>query len=724
MRQLWTRSFGGNSRRHKIFRPGIESLETRLVPCVDDPLGHHDGAELHADEAHVDRLPPVEAGDTGGGSSPGAGAGAVTAFSVPTYSSRPGAAASLFLDFDGHFDAQWGSYSNITTPAYDTDGNPSALSSAELNNIYQIWQYVAEDYAPFNINVTTLEPGSFANGVALRVAIGGNGSWSGGTYGGISYIDSFTNSIVNTAYVFPANLGNGYPKYVGEASSHEAGHAFGLRHQSQWSGTTKLADYYGGPGDGTAPVMGNSYSATRGLWWYGTSTSSTTFQDDLAVLARGTNGFGYRADDHGNAAATATPLTVSGTGAVSGAGVIEQMTDVDTFSFSTAAGSLSLTVTVPAPYNNLDARLELRDAAGTVVAAADPDTSFSATITYAASAGTYSLTVASDGRSGGTTATNYGFNVGQYTLSGTVIATGASAPAAPTSLAASAVSGTQINLTWADNAGNEDGFKIERLDGGVWTQVATVGANVTSWQDTGRAAATTYTYRVRAYNAAGDSAYSNTAGATTPAVATAPAAPSALTGNSRTRPSARVNLSWADNATNETGFRVYRSSDGGATWAQVAQVGANATSYSDRTVSRGATYDYKVLAFNAAGDSPFSNTITVTVGGSAGPTGAAPFAPGGPGRADSFAPELVGAAWRPAGTLPGSPDRGDLRHNDDMTDENVSSASQPATSSVFAATAADLHEEVSGPRHREMTPPDGDEALLSWWDEGPGGRGF
>src|SRR5207249_2193257 len=78
---------------------------------------------------------------------------------------------------------------------------------------------------------------------------------------------------------------------------------------------------------------------------------------------------------------------------------------------------------------------------------------------------------------------------------------------------------SQIDLAWTDNATNEDGFRIERCAGAgcaVFTEIATVGANVTTYQNTGLAFNTSYTYRVRAYNGAGPSAYSNTATATTP----------------------------------------------------------------------------------------------------------------------------------------------------------------------------------------------------------------
>ena len=76
----------------------------------------------------------------------------------------------------------------------------------------------------------------------------------------------------------------------------------------------------------------------------------------------------------------------------------------------------------------------------------------------------------------------------------------------------------QLTLTWTDAANDEDGFKIERDAGptGTFVQIATVGASVTSYIDSGLASATTYCYRVRAFNFAGDSAYSNQACGTTP----------------------------------------------------------------------------------------------------------------------------------------------------------------------------------------------------------------
>lgn len=93
----------------------------------------------------------------------------------------------------------------------------------------------------------------------------------------------------------------------------------------------------------------------------------------------------------------------------------------------------------------------------------------------------------------------------------------ASLAAAPTSLTAKAVSRSQVDLGWIDKAGNEVGFYIERRASlsGAWSRIATVGANVIGFSNTGLNSNTTYYYRVQAYNAVGTSSYSNTASAKT-----------------------------------------------------------------------------------------------------------------------------------------------------------------------------------------------------------------
>src|SRR5207248_3334817 len=133
--------------------------------------------------------------------------------------------------------------------------------------------------------------------------------------------------------------------------------------------------------------------------------------------------------------------------------------------------------------------------------------------------------------------------------------------------------------------------------------------SATSYSDAGLAAATTYSYEVIATNAAGDSAPSNVAKATTQAATQPPAAPSNLTATAAS--SSQVNLTWADNSGNETGFKVERAAPGGS-FVQVALVGASVTAYSDTGLAAGTQYSYRVRATNAAGDSAYSNTASAT----------------------------------------------------------------------------------------------------------------
>lgn len=101
---------------------------------------------------------------------------------------------------------------------------------------------------------------------------------------------------------------------------------------------------------------------------------------------------------------------------------------------------------------------------------------------------------------------------------GTIVNDDQPPPATPTNLTATAVSSTQVNLTWTDNATNETGYYVERRTGtGNYSRIATLAANTTSYANTGLTAGTTYTYRVQAYNASAASGYSNEATAITPA---------------------------------------------------------------------------------------------------------------------------------------------------------------------------------------------------------------
>lgn len=173
-------------------------------------------------------------------------------------------------------------------------------------------------------------------------------------------------------------------------------------------------------------------------------------------------------------------------------------------------------------------------------------------------------------------------------------------PAAPSGLTANAPACDQIDLNWVDNSANETSFKIERGPDGInFSQIDTVGADVTAYSDTTVAESTTYWYRVRASNSAGDSGYSNVTNAAPPACpANPPAAPSNLNLKGKR---GKVELDWTDNSTDEDGFRIYRGLSAGSL-SLVATVGPNTTSYDDTGLANKTTYYYKVCSFNANGE--------------------------------------------------------------------------------------------------------------------------
>ena len=198
------------------------------------------------------------------------------------------------------------------------------------------------------------------------------------------------------------------------------------------------------------------------------------------------------------------------------------------------------------------------------------------------------------------------------TTSATASTTSASTPSAPSSLTDTATTSSAIGLTWTDNSSNELGFNVQRSTNAVnWTAVATTGANVSSFYDTGLSASTHYFHRVRGFNTVGYSNYSNLGSATT--TGTTPTAPSSLAASATT--SSAVGITWTDNSTNETAFAVERSTDL-SSWIQVASTSAHAatgtTSYYDSGLSANTAYYHRVRAYNSVGYSSYSNTSAAT----------------------------------------------------------------------------------------------------------------
>lgn len=270
--------------------------------------------------------------------------------------SNPGASKVIYLDFNGHTttgtgwnDASMGS--SFYSPAFDRDGNPGAFSSDELMRIQLAWQYVASDFAPFDVNVTTMEPpadwlvksGSADANYGVRAVMTSYGPLSA-TTSGIAEVGSFNFSVDSPVFIY-----NNTIQGMSRAISHEVGHSLGLSHD----GTTAGVEYYWGYGTGETawgPIMGGGLNNVL-TWDDGSYSGSNNGGsggnygqggDDLAVITRN-NGFGFRADQVGNNQASASPLAISG-GAVGQFGTIETRLDTDWYSFQlNASGDLDLT---------------------------------------------------------------------------------------------------------------------------------------------------------------------------------------------------------------------------------------------------------------------------------------------------------------------------------------------------------------------------------------------
>jgi fibronectin type 3 domain-containing protein len=177
--------------------------------------------------------------------------------------------------------------------------------------------------------------------------------------------------------------------------------------------------------------------------------------------------------------------------------------------------------------------------------------------------------------------------------------TATTVPAAPSNLTGTVVSGSEIDISWTNNANNATAVLIDRSTDGVhFTQIASVGPTVSSYHDTTLSPGNTYYYEVQATNAAGNSAFSNVFSAAT---LTAPPPPTNLTATNIT--TAEVDLSWTNVATNATGIRILKKL--GNNSAQVVATGLppTTTSYKITGLTPGSPYTFEVDALNSNGPS-------------------------------------------------------------------------------------------------------------------------
>jgi PKD repeat protein len=378
--------------------------------------------------------------------------------------SKPGASKVIYLDFDGHttsgtiWNTNFASGANIVTPAYSNDSTTTSFTVTELNNVQAIWQRIAEDFAPFDVDVTTQDPGLEAlrktttadTQFGVRVCIGGSSyDWYGAGAGGVAYLNSFTWNSDTPCFVFTAQLGTGNVKYTAEAASHEAGHTFNLSHDGQRAHDTVAAvGYYQGHAN-WAPIMGVGYYKDVTQWSKGEYPYADNTQDDTSMIAAIT---GYRVDEHGDSILNATPLT--GTN-INAAGIIERRADVDLFGFTTGAGTISFNATPAALSPNLGLQFALYDGLGNLITSASPTTTLGAALSTTVAQGTYYLAVDGVGTGDPLTAYNDYGSLGQFRVTGSIVPVTGQPPIAVADASAPVIGAAPLAVTFS-SAGSVD----------------------------------------------------------------------------------------------------------------------------------------------------------------------------------------------------------------------------------------------------------------------------
>jgi Protein of unknown function (DUF642)/Bacterial Ig domain len=336
---------------------------------------------------------------------------------VPSYNSNilslqsyPGSPAVLLLDYFGGYTASWGGVT-YTRPQ---------VSNATIKDV---WKRIAEDFMPFNINVTTDIKVYLAAPAASRQRC--CFTTTPITAAGVAYFGSWNwgNDTVCWSVYYVG-------KPAAEVGAHEPGHTLGLAHQGQDTpnGTNAPShnEYYGGQGSGEtgwAPIMGVGYYQPFSTWAKGEYQYSSQTQDELATITTANNNVTYRTDDTGGTLATSRYLEVYTNNTVSAEGVVERTADTDAFQFTTTGGAVTLTARPVAvnDWADLAMMATLADATDTVIASNNLQNTVSATITTNLPAGTYTFRVTGAGKNDPlTTGFSSYASLGYYSVTGSV----------------------------------------------------------------------------------------------------------------------------------------------------------------------------------------------------------------------------------------------------------------------------------------------------------------
>jgi hypothetical protein len=295
---------------------------------------------------------------------------------IPIHHSNPGAGITIYLDFNGEpmSGTTWGTnaFSGLTI-----DADPSTFEVAEQAVISRTWGRVAEDFAPFDVDVTTERPAVVDETVIwLLFAKGADVGMPTGVWGVASFVGGYVPfGAFTPALVLWDHAGPDRHDHLGDTASHEAGHMFGLLHDGA---DAPFREYYAGHGDGPTswgPIMGSTVDRNVTQWSKGdypnalnTPTGMGQGQDDIAIIAAHPLG-GFRADDVGALLSGAPAL------ALPQRGLITTVDDVDVFALpQTTSASIHVTPFRAGEFTdggNLDVAIDVLDASGAVIASFD-----------------------------------------------------------------------------------------------------------------------------------------------------------------------------------------------------------------------------------------------------------------------------------------------------------------------------------------------------------------
>ncbi|KAI8462919.1 MAG: hypothetical protein J3K34DRAFT_162984 [Monoraphidium minutum] len=291
--------------------------------------------------------------------------------------SRPSAKLALVLDFTGHYYEEtkcclW--YTNVTTPAYDIDGDNTTFSDEERRRIIATWQAVSEDFSAFDVDVTTEEALAPGKTLGKRACVGGSSNdWydrGPDLYSGVSNLNSITGA--SPVFVFAGNLAPGQaphnasaalPRRMADTISHELGHAFGLKHDGLVGDGEWEDNYFGCHANKLwGPIMGAPFLCAVTQWSRGEYAGANIAEDDTQIIRNqitSKGGDAFIPDDFGDTKAAANDIDSGAVLAPGGAvrrGAVARAGDADFFRFWANAGSLAV-------------RLDLLDAPPTAASA-------------------------------------------------------------------------------------------------------------------------------------------------------------------------------------------------------------------------------------------------------------------------------------------------------------------------------------------------------------------